>query len=135
VIQPVNEEFKGGIILFWQQDCLFFGLFEFSRECCPEELRMVCQKIFVYDETLLLRANYNCSERRIRRSAYSQSPIPPYQDLAARTIGAVAFSLQYLWVLSSCWLEWIAARLDCHSTKVERVVVEEWGEGVASALR
>jgi hypothetical protein len=57
VIQPVNEELKDDLIVYWQRDCLFFGLSEISRECCLKKVRMIDEEILMYDETLLLGAD------------------------------------------------------------------------------
>jgi hypothetical protein len=57
MIEPMNEEPKDDLIVFWQRNYLLIGLFELSHKCCPEELRMTGEKILVYDETLLFRAN------------------------------------------------------------------------------
>jgi hypothetical protein len=53
----VNEELEDDLVVFWQRDCLFFGLSGISRECCPEKVRMIGEKILMYDERLLLGTN------------------------------------------------------------------------------
>lgn len=57
MIQPVNEELEDDLVVFWQWNRLLVGLFETSRKCRSEEIRVIGEKILVYNETLLLGAN------------------------------------------------------------------------------